>query len=309
MHLDAIACYALENDLHVSKRLYGFNAIKDIVTSKDGVIFSQSTGLASLIVLPVARILGKSVVHYMHEPTPLRQKLRENPPFKILVWHAVQWVEAVSASKIMVSRQILLDQAVKVYRVSKKKVILAPLLMPAAAGPQDKVAPFRITYLGRIDERRYFGEFLKAAPDLAERGYKPTILTGDVDRLRAISDPIPPEIDVLAEANFSEGLKARILSETCVLWNPKHGSITQSGVTADAVRYGLSVLLTEKDPLYQSLREKGIAIDFYDARDNNFEMIDDIDHEAVAKAAEMDFSKSHGSDAFRLTYLPSLVKT
>lgn len=306
MHLDAIDENAAAHGLAVSGRVYGLSAIWRISRSADRTLFSQSTGVASLVVLPLARIWGKRVVHYMHEPTPLRLKLKDNPPIKSVVWHAVQWVEMRCATTIMVSRQALLDQAAAVYGVSKRKIALAPLLMPKTpqiAASSDKI---RITYLGRIDKRRFFQEFLEAAPALKDRGYRPTILTGDTESIRKHARDMPDAVDLFAETNFSEDLKARVLGETCALWNPKRGSIAQSGVTADAVRYGLTVLLTDKDPQYGHLVDKGIALDFYAAVKNNLKCLDRIDTDRVASAAEAVFSEKHGKEAFETSYLPFL---
>lgn len=306
MHLDAVEGYAIESGLAVSVRVHGFGAIFEIVKSPDRVLFSQSTGLASLVVLPMARLLGKTVVHYMHEPTPLRQKLGENPPIKSVIWHCVQWLEVRCASTVMVSRQALLEQAATVYGVSERKIVLAPLLMPLQQHASQTARRVRITYLGRIDERRYFRQFLEAAPTLAQRGYRPTLLTGDVKNVDKYAEDLPAEVDLHAEANFSEDLKFRILDETLALWNPKRGKIAQSGVTADAVRYGLSILLTDKDPSYQELLDQGIAINYHDGKRDNLLCLDAIDSDAVAASAANVFSKTHGRDAFVQSYLPAL---
>lgn len=306
MHLDAIEDYARTHGLAVSRRMHGFGAVRDILTSPDPFVFSQSTGLASLIILPVARLRGKHIVHYLHEPTPLRMKVRENPLVKSIVWHAVQWIEVKCAGTIMVSRQALLDQAAQVYGVSPRKIALAPLLMPRTLPRADLPPKTRVTYMGRIDERRFFTEFLDAAPKLRQHGFRPTLLTGDTEALAKRSDMAGGDLDIIAEASFSEELKSRILSETLVLWNPKRGSIAQSGVTADAVRYGVSILLTDKDPSYRMLRDYGIALDFHATAEDDFQALTTLDPNHVTTAAASVFSETHGPGAFRKAYLPLL---
>ncbi|MEL6465520.1 MAG: hypothetical protein AAFQ58_11185 [Pseudomonadota bacterium] len=307
MHLDAVAEYAADNELTVSVRVYGLAAALAVVKSSDRVMFSQSTGLASLIVLPLARIRRKTIIHYMHEPTALRQKLQENPIIKSLVWHAVQWIEMRCASRVLVSRKALLDQAAGVYRVARDKISLAPLLMPRITKPHNARSKPRITYLGRIDERRFFQEFLQVSSDLQQRGFRPTVLTGDPNGFRRLAPETPPSIELFAEPNFSEALKSQILSETIALWNPKRGSIAQSGVTADAVRYGVAVLLTDKDPAYGTLLEKGIALDFEKAANTAFECLGSINEAEVSAEAASLFSIEHGRAAFEEAYFPLLA--
>ena len=306
MHLDAVEAYATQSGVSVSGRIHGLGALWGLLTSRDRVMFSQSTGVASLIVLPLARINGVTIIHYMHEPTSLRLKLRENPPVKSVIWHAVQWLEVRCATRVLVSRQALLEQAADVYAVPPSKVSVAPLLMPEIAPPDAPTAKARVTYLGRIDARRYFQEFLAAAPALKARGYIPTILTGDVDGVKKHAPQVPDDIELFAEPNFSEALKARVLGETLALWNPKRGNIAQSGVTADAVRYGVAVLLTDKDPSYETLRAGGIALDFPTAADCAFQCLDDVDAASVTARAAQVFSAEHGRDAFEKTYLSLL---
>lgn len=304
MHLDALGGYARQQGLPTSAHLYAFSGMSEMLKSDDPVVFSQATGVPSLLALPLARLKGKRVVHYMHEPTPLRRKLKENPWIKSVLWHAVQWVEMRAASRVLVSRPALMDQAVAVYGVSRDKIALAPLLMPEVA-PTDRDKT-RITYLGRIDERRFFREFLEMAPTLAARGYVPTVLTGDIATFEGYRDDLPSELEVLAERNFSEELKTRILSETLCLWNPKRGEIAQSGVTADAVRYGIAIMLTDKDPSFEVLREAGIAVEFHTAQEGGFAILDEIDPVVVSTAAAALFSDQHGAAAFMRCYQPEL---
>ncbi|MEL7089965.1 MAG: hypothetical protein AAGL98_16230 [Planctomycetota bacterium] len=102
MHLDAVEDYATQSGVPVSGRIHGLGALWGLLTSRARVMFSQSTGVASLIILPVARIKGVTIIHYMHEPTSLRLKLRENPPVKSVIWHAVQWLEVRCATRVLV---------------------------------------------------------------------------------------------------------------------------------------------------------------------------------------------------------------
>ena len=126
MHLDAVEAYATQSGVSVSGRIHGLGALWGLLTSRDRVMFSQSTGVASLIVLPLARINGVTIIHYMHEPTSLRLKLRENPPVKSVIWHAVQWLEVRCATRVLVSRPALLDQAAELSRVTTSRVSVDP---------------------------------------------------------------------------------------------------------------------------------------------------------------------------------------
>lgn len=305
MHMEAIREYAKGSGLSVSDDIFSFSAIRKVISSKDKVLFSQSTGISSALVIPLARIKGIKVIHYMHEPTPLSKKIRENPFLKSLVWHAVQQVEMWSASRVLVSRETLLEDAIRIYKVSPEKMSLAPLLMqkPSAS---DVSSRKRVTYLGRIDDRRFIEEFLKSALLLENRGFLPTLLTGDVTRLETLRSKIPEAVEVIAQRNFSESLKKDILCETLCLWNPKRGEIAQSGVTADAIRYGVSILLTESDPQFNELLEIGIAHDFFEQMSTEFKFLDYIDQEKASDAAAAIFSDIHGERAFVRTYLGEL---
>jgi hypothetical protein len=308
MLLEALAHYGKACGLEVSADVSGFKAAGPIFSSSDKVVYSQSTGVASLLVMPAARLSGKRIVHYMHEPTSLKHKRMNTPPVKSLAMQAVQWFEMRVASCILVSRPELIDQAVKVFGASRKKFALGPLLMTEVSLPPSD-ARNRITYLGRIDEHRFFSEFLEQVPALAARGFRPTVLTGDTGTFERYRASLPPELEIFAERNFPEELKTRVVSETLCLWNPKRGAISQSAVTVDALRYGVAVLLTESDPFYDKLRAAGIALDFHAAMAGNFAVLDEIDLGAIAGTATKLFSEEHGLEAFRSYYLPQLERS
>ena len=164
-----------------------------------------------------------------------------------------------------------------------------------------------MTYLGRIDERRYFEEFLKIAPRLARHGFCPTVLTGDTEGFDKYRNIIPSEVETFVERNFSEAVKRSILSETLCLWNPKRGEISQSGVTADAVRYGVAIILTNKDPSFSSLISAEIAIKFENFLVEPFEALQRISPDGVRRRAAERFSEFHGEAAFRQYYLSELL--
>lgn len=305
MHLAALEGYARACSLDIGPKITEFSGLLSLMFSRDRVVFSQATGVPSLLALPLARLSGKRVVHYMHEPTPLKRKLKENPWVKSILWHAVQCVEMHVANRVMVSRSELREQAVRVYRVSQDKITLAPLLMPEVTLPAS-ASKARVTYLGRIDERRYFQTFLNISPELAARGFVPTVLTGDTAALNKYRADLPPETEVFAERNFSEDLKTRILSETRCLWNPKRGEIAQSGVTADAIRYGVAILLTDKDPAFETLMSAGVALDYHKEVPENFSGLEAIEPASVSAQAAALFSENHGMEAFLRSYLPEV---
>lgn len=305
MLLDALSDYARACGLDIGPYVTGFGAARTMLTHPDPVVYSQSTGMASLLVMPVARLRGKRIVHYMHEPTSLRHKRMNTPLIKSIIMQAVQGFEMRVASVTLVSRPELIDQAMSVFGVPRHKFALGPLLMTAvtlpAAGPRD-----RITYLGRIDEHRFFTEFLEEVPALAARGFRPTVLTGDTATFDRYREKLPEGLEVFAERNFPEELKTRVVSETLCLWNPKRGAISQSAVTVDALRYGVAVLLTETDPFYHKLRDAGIAIDFHSARAGDFAVLEEIDLDVMQATAVRLFSEEHGLAAFERHYLPEL---
>lgn len=305
MHLDALHLYAYPASFDVIKGSNGVLILGDLLINKrrPDFLFVQSTGLLNLLILPFARLLSVKVVYYLHEPTPLCQKIKENPFFKSMIWHFVQFSDCLFSNNVLVSRSILAKKAQSGLLVGAQKLSLAPLLMPKVA-LDSRARPFRITYLGRPDERRYLSQFIKSAQIFRDLGFRPTILTGNPGDLRNLIPNIPPTVDLFDEPNFSEDLKTQVLNETLCLWNPKRGEISQSGVTADAVRFGLAVLLTNKDPAYSTLLEREIAIDFYESRERHFENLKSIDFLKVSDAAEKVFSTEHGELAFLSHYLP-----
>ena len=302
MHLDALTQHAGEAGLKL--RPVGLRDIAGL--RRNQRLFVQATGLANLVALPLARLRGVRVVLYLHEPTPLARKLAENPPLKALVWHLVQRIECRLAQRIMVSRPDLTEDAARIF-ADRRRIVVAPLLM-AAPDRTPLQKRDRILYLGRPDARRCLAEFAALAPSLTARGYRPTILTGDpagLDRLLPRAGP-GDVIEIIARRDFSEALKARILSETLCLWNPKRGPIAQSGVTADALRHGVAILLTDRDPAHGALVAAGIALDWDAEAARGFSGLDRIDPEAVAATARRLFDDWHGAGAFRLAWLPWL---
>lgn len=302
MHMEAVNSYGSRCGLSVQQPLYGLKALSVFSTKVRGqALFVQSTGMANVIVLPLARLFGMHLVYYLHEPTPLSRKIRENGWIKSLVWHAVQICDCISAHRVLVSRAELAHVAAQNYPSISNKIVIGPLLMPGARTTARR-HQYRVTYLGRPDERRYLSAFIAASRRMTDLGLRPTILTGDPARLMNLVPAIPNEIDVFAEKNFRESLKSRLLNETLCLWNPKRGEIAQSGVTADAVRFGVAVILTSQDPAYTMLRAAGIALDFKEQAEQDFKDVPGIDSRLVEKAAESIFSETHGELAFRKYY-------
>ena len=301
MHLDAIALYGREAGLAASAHS-GRPRLPDLIGTRRRRVLVESTGLWNLIAMPFFRARGAEVVYYLHEPSTLKTKIsRGNGLLKSVAWQLVQRLDVVLATTVIVSRSELKERAVGIYGVDSNKVQLAPLLFPPAIGSPASERP-RITYLGRIDDRRYLREFIALAPRLDERGLQPTILTSDRDALDALD--IPDSVDVFAEKNFSEDTKADILNNTAVVWNPKNYSIAQSGVTVDALRYGCQIVLTEGDPECLGLEAEGIAIRF-----DGDEIVDLIDANASTTArtsARQIFAERHGERAFTAHYLPLL---
>lgn len=77
-------------------------------------------------------------------------------------------------------------------------------------------------------------------------------------------------------------------------------------MTADAVRYGIAIMLTDKDPSFEVLREAGIAVEFHTAQEGGFAILDEIDPVVVSTAAAALFSDQHGAAAFMRCYQPEL---
>jgi len=305
MHLDALSQYAQISQCNVIKCNNNFQIIANLFCGRNrpDFLFVQSTGMMNILILPIARLLSIKVVYYLHEPTPLLQKIKENLFFKSIIWHFVQFLDCLFSNIVLVSRPELVKQAQSALLVCARKLSLAPLLMPQVTS-DFSVKPFRITYLGRPDERRYLRMFIDSAELISDLGFRPTILTGNPTDLKKLVTYIPSTIDVYDKPNFSEELKAQVLRETLCLWNPKRCDIAQSGVTADAVRFGLAVLLTNKDPAYSTLLERGIAFDFYRSQKCNFKNLKNINSLKINDAAKMILSEEHGRLAFLSYYLP-----
>jgi hypothetical protein len=305
MHLDAFCLYAQTTECYVIKGNNGFRILADLFRGKyrPDFLFVQSTGMLNILILPLARLLSIKVVYYLHEPTPLFQKIKENAFFKSVIWHFVQFLDCLFSNNVLVSRPLLVKQAQSALLVRAQKLSLAPLLMPKVIS-DSRAKPFRITYLGRPDERRYLRMFIDSAQSICNLGFRPTILTGNPKDLKKLLSDIPSTIEVFDRPDFSEELKVQVLGETLCLWNPKRGNIAQSGVTADAIRFGLAILLTNKDPAYSTLLEQGVAVDFYESLECNFENLKDVDSLKVNDAAKMIFSEEHGELAFMSSYLP-----
>lgn len=301
MHLDAIASYGADAGMTTTSHS-GRPQPQDLWGSRDRRILVESTGLWNLVAMPFFRARSSEVVYYLHEPSTLKTKVsRGNGFLKSLAWQTVQRLDVLLATTVIVSRDELKRRAIEVYGVKADKVQLAPLLSPPPIGTPAAVRP-RITYLGRIDDRRYLHEFIALAPRFDAEGLQPTILTSDRAAVDALD--IPSAIDVFAEKNFSEDVKADVLNSTAIVWNPKNYAIAQSGVTVDALRYGCQIVLTNGDPECEGLEAEGIAIRF----DGN-DIVDLISversHNAIASAHNL-FAQRHGGKAFNDHYLPLL---
>ena len=301
MHLDAIASYGIDSGM-VASAHSGRPRRVDLFGPRSRRVLVESTGLWNVVAMPFFRARSAEVVYYLHEPSTLKTKVsRGNGLLKSVAWQLVQRLDVLLATTVIVSRAELKERAIQIYGVPADSVQLAPLLFPPAIGTPDTERP-RVTYLGRIDDRRYLREFIALAHRFDERGLQPTILTSDRDALDALD--IPDSVDVFAEKNFSEDTKADVLNNTAVVWNPKNYAIAQSGVTVDALRYGCQIVLTEGDPECHGLEAEGIAIRF--DGDDVVDLIDSDSSNSARANAQQIFAERHGQKAFTAHYLPLL---
>ncbi|WP_289034213.1 hypothetical protein [uncultured Roseibium sp.] len=305
VHIDALRVYGASTGFGIRRAGDGIGLLRDLLRhSRSGkTLFIQSTGPSNFLTLPVARLLGWRVIYYFHEPTSLHFKLNNKDNcLKAVIKQCVQFLDAKLSSVILISREQLRQNVVDLCRVKPDRIALAPLLLPevslSAVGNRN-----RITYLGRADRRRMLEEFVSLAGLFRVNGLQPTILTGDPKGLEAIVGTRTDAVDVHAVKGFSEGLKKQILEESCLIWNPKSTEIAQSGVTVDALRFGVTSVLNRYDPDYEALLSEGAAIDydqFVDALKGGY--FDAAALHDVNAAALGYFDRSHGQQAFEASY-------
>lgn len=302
MHIDAFALYAGAKDIYIKRFYDGIFVFMDLILNaakrKKG-IFVQSTGLSNIITFPFARILGFKVFYYLHEPTSFYTKLRHDGLIKASLMQLTQQYDCFWSSVVFVSSADLTKKCSHYFFGSRGKIAVAPLLMSPA--PSVRGDRFRITYLGRPDERRYLREFVENAERFQNVGLTPTILANNDSAfqmiIKGIDDKNMNVLDIVSTKPFDESVKSAILSETKVLWNPKRVEIAQSGVTADAVRFGIPVILTRFDPEYENLINANLAIDFSEFMVSPRELCGFDSANMLAM-----FSESHGEKAFDRYY-------
>ena len=309
LHMHAISAYAIRSGLSAEITESGWRAIPKIWSKgvKGGKIFLQSTGPSNIGLQLIARIKGCNIIYYLHEPTPWRVKVNNGDGLiKSTAMQFVQWFDAKLSTKIFVSRSDLADSASRIYNVDTEKFELAPLLMIEASPSEDSVIQ-RITYVGRPDTRRYLLEFVRLSRQFRSNGLHPTILTGQPDTLtKLLNGQDISDVEIIAQHRFPESLKQKILGETRIIWNPKRGGIAQSGVTADAIRFGTQIILTPHDPEYQNLIDLELALDMDKFLRTDFEMSNVLPRSTVLRKASEIFSARHGEIAFNKFYLPIL---
>jgi len=302
MHMDALCSYASDQGI-VATSTAGRPSVAAFSAVRGTKTVVWSTGLWNLLAVPLLRLLGSEVLYYLHEPSTFKTKVeRGNGIVKSALWQVVQRFDVRLATTVLVSRQELADRATSVYGVDLDKIELAPLILPPPlpSAPASGTDRSRITYLGRIDERRYLQEFLAQAAGFAAQGLRPTILTSHVHALTELD--IDPVVDVIATPNFTEEQKAAVLNETALVWNPKSYAIAQSGVTVDALRYGCQIVLTEGDPECRALSDAGIAVELDDSLVLDLSEVQHTAH--VCGVAKGLFEERFGSQAFTTHYLP-----
>ena len=310
MHLCAIESFMQQTNYKPIRIADGLRAITSFSFQPRhhrSTIFFQSTGLSNLLTMPISALLRYRRVYYLHEPTALSTKLSNGDPLlKALAMQIVQLSDCFWSNTILVSNETLRARTPALFCCAASKIKIAPLLLPTPTKSTKKRN--RITYLGRIDSRRYFDEFLESASVFKKNGFVPTILTGDVAKLQRYAGNLSSLefIDIYAKKNFSEDLKTKLLLESSLIWNPKRCDIAQSGVTADALRFGTLIVLSKFDPDFEILQEKGIAVD-YDAMDiNSLRPLGPTEAAEGTTTANSLYEQRHGYVAFTKSYLPIL---
>lgn len=302
IHVYAIRFYSNANDIKTIRLKDGLCFLCSLIAPKNRsvqtVVF-QSTGISNLVTFPLSRLLGKKIIYYLHEPTPVTFKIKNDGFVKALVIHTVQHFDTIFANILLFSLDYLKQHSYIIYPQLREKTHVDPLLMPPIKAKLTK--RFRITYLGRPDARRHFREFVEICKELNSVVLRPTILTNNESECKSILRGIAlnafPLLDFISTQPFSEELKSRILLETALLWNPKRVEIAQSGVTADGIRYSIPEILTHYDPQYTPMIENRLAIDYH-AFMANPERYSHFD----AGYATLLFSQHHGLVAFERYY-------
>lgn len=300
VHMEAIARRAKSSTLPVASVAAGMRGLPTICRRGGDRVFVQASGVANILALTVIKLRGRDVIYYLHEPHDLRTKLsRRNGVVKACVWQLMQRIECFLADVVVVSSERLVPRAVRTYNLRPSSVVVAPLLLPDPEEAGSRATRFRVTYLGRLDDRRMLPLFLDSAPAIARSGLRPTILSADTLHMRA-----DPAVELLDGTAFSEHRKAEILTESAFVWNPRTHDISQSGVTADALRYGCALVLNEHDPEYDLLAAARLAY-------RPTEFVEDALPRYVttpadtAKAIDL-FDELHGKEAFLRYYVPLL---
>jgi hypothetical protein len=196
------------------------------------LIYLQKTSLKNVILATMARLMGKPVALYVHEPLSAAARVMKGVPGpKAWAVTTFQRLETFLANSLLTGNPANL-------RYHGKSLAYAPLLIQ----PVGPVKPWgergpQILYFGRLDREKYFDEMRALS--------LPTTVVA-TSNLNIAHDP-PPVKPV------SDDEKRDAFESHQYVWCVQRHSLTQSAVVLDALRYGCCCLLREDDPIAASL--------------------------------------------------------
>lgn len=177
-------------------------------------------GIAFLLA-PILRVCGKKIIYTKHEPGTLNSRMQKTGKITLsVIQHML-----VEYYSLLFNQLIVFNKKA----IRNKREIYLPLIFSSKFLKNDSRTPNRLVYLGgRLETRAY--TFLK--------------------NLKIENHDIGFEI-VFFPAEFedtSELAKQEVLQQGhTIIWNFFTVQYNQSGVTIDALRYGIPVILSDYD--------------------------------------------------------------
>jgi hypothetical protein len=196
------------------------------------LVYLQKTSPKNIVLAIVARLIGRAVVLYVHEPLSTAERVTKGVRLrKAWAITTFQRLETFLASRLLSGNPAN-------RRYHNKSLTYAPLLIqPVGRVRAWSERSSQILYFGRLDREKYFEEL---------RNLRLPVTVVATLNLNITHDP-PPVKPV------SDQDKRISFESHKYVWCVQRHSLTQSAVVLDALRYGCCCLLREDDPIAASL--------------------------------------------------------
>ncbi len=193
------------------------------------LLFVQKSGVPSILLLLLCRLMGRQSLLYLHEPLTVSARRKKGVPVaRAILITMAHVVEASLATRVLTG-----NPNNRVF--ARKQMYFAPLLFlqPESSRRDWRLRRRAVLYFGRADSEKFFAEFRQL----------------EVESIIVLSRNLNIRGLDLPTKQYSCEERNNLFFGVRYVWCVQRNSLTQSAVLLDAIRFGCCAIVSANDPV------------------------------------------------------------